>query len=84
MKSSSFLIKKPWLSEKATSFSGLGKYVFLVDRQATSYEIKRAIESIYKVQVVKVNILNRVRQGKHMKKAIVTLRSGQKIDIVPH
>lgn len=84
MKLSSLLIKKPWISEKATDLAGLGKYVFAVAPKATSYEVKRVIELIYKVHVVKVNILNKVRKGKSTKKAVVTLREGEKIDIVPH
>lgn len=84
MRPSSLLIKKPWISEKATDLAGLGKYVFIVEHNATSCEIKKAIESIYKVHVVKVNILNKVLNGKSIKKAVVTLREGEKIDIVPH
>ena len=84
MKSNSLLIKKPWISEKSTNLSGLSKYVFLVMPKSSSHEIKRAIESIYKVHVVKINTLSKVRKGENTKKAIVTLREGEKIDIVPH
>lgn len=84
MNSNNFIIKKPWISEKSTEESNMGKYVFLVFPKANSHEVKIAIESIYKVHVVKVNILNKVYKGKRTKKAIVTLREGEKIDIVPH
>lgn len=84
MRSNNLLIKKPWISEKATDLSGLGKYVFLVLPKSNSHEIKRAVESIYKVHVVKINTLSKVYKGKITKKAVVTLREGEKIDIVPH
>ncbi|MBT9151225.1 MAG: 50S ribosomal protein L23 [candidate division WS2 bacterium] len=84
MKLSNLIIKKPWISEKATDLSGLGKYVFLVLPKSNSHEIKKAIESIYKVRIVKINTLKKVYKGKSTKKAVVTLRKGEKIDIVPH
>jgi len=84
MKSNSLIIKKPWISEKATRLSSLGKYVFLVLPKSNSHEIKKAIESIYKVHIVKINTLKKVYKGKSTKKAVVTLRKGEKIDIVPH
>ena len=60
MKSNSLIIKKPWISEKATRLSSLGKYVFLVLPKSNSHEIKKAIESIYKVHIVKINTLKKV------------------------
>lgn len=73
--------------------SKLNKYVFLVDRKASSHEIKKGIESIYKVNVEAVNIINQKGKVKSLgrsvgrrpasKKAIVTLRKGQVIDILP-
>ncbi len=86
-----FLIKKPWVTERSTDLSALGKYVFLVQREATKPEIKKAVKEIYKVDPVSINIINRppkrkgagMRKGKQSgyKKAIVTLKKGQKIDI---
>ncbi|HVO28450.1 MAG TPA: 50S ribosomal protein L23 [Candidatus Paceibacterota bacterium] len=87
-----FLIKKPWVTEKATGLATAGKYVFLVQNAATKPEIKKAIKAIYKVDAVAVNVVNRPpkrkRFGGRMKgaqeayrKAIVTLKEGQKIDI---
>ena len=86
------IIKKPWVTEKATNLSAQGKYVFLVKKKASKPEIKKAIKEIYKVEVVDVNVVNRPpkrkRFGNAMKgaqesyrKAIVTLKTGQKIDI---
>lgn len=82
--SSKLTIKKPWISEKAGDQSTLGKYVFLVDKDASSHEIKTTIELIYKVHVVKTNIVRIVNKGKNIKKAIVTLKKGETIDIMPH
>ena len=53
-----FLIKKPIITEKATQMSSLRKYMFLVEKNATSPEIKKAVKEIYKVDTVRVNIIN--------------------------
>ncbi len=86
-----FIIKKPWITEKSTDLSKIGQYVFLVKKNATKPEVKKAIKEIYRVDVVAVNIVNRPAKAKHMgqhygtqqgyKKAIVTLKVGQKIDL---
>lgn len=80
----SLIIKKPWISEKAALMSALGKYVFLVDTNAKAIQIRQAIESIYKVHVVKVNIVRVNHPEKNMKKAIVTLKKGETIDTISH
>ena len=92
--SNKFLIKHPLITEKATRMSSMGKYMFLVDGKAVRPEIKKAIEAIYKVKVIKINIINtkpkQRRLGRSIgvkpgyKKAIVTLKEGQKLDILPH
>ena len=86
-----FLIKKPLVTEKSTALSGEGKYVFMVKPEATKNEIKKAVRAIYKVDRTAVNIVRRRGKTKQMgalrgaqsgyKKAIVTLKKGQKIDI---
>ena len=86
-----FLIKKSWITEKAAREAPLGKYVFSVEKNATKSEIKKAIKEMYKVDAVKVNVLNRVRKQKGfqrvkgyqqgIKKAVVTLKKGQTIDV---
>lgn len=86
-----FLIKKPRVTEKAADLNVSGKYVFLVKKNATKPEVKKAIRAIYKVDSVAVNIINKVPKKKRMgavkgsqagyKKAIVTLKAGQKIEI---
>ena len=87
-----FLIKKPWVTEKAGNLGAVRQYVFLVDGAATKPEVKKAVEALYKVNVVSVNIVNRPAKRKRFRgilrnagdgqrKAVVTLKDGQKIDI---
>ncbi len=86
-----FIIKKPIITEKASDLSGLGKYVFMVKTSATKNEVKKAVKEIYRVDAAEVNIVNlpakprSYRGRKHAKpgykKAVVTLKQGQKIDL---
>ena len=87
-----FLIKKPWVTEKSGMMNAEGKYTFMVQDHATKPEIKKAVKEIYKVDVVAVNVVNRPPKTKSSgrgrkgtkegyRKAIVTLKDGQKIDI---
>ncbi|HEY8495757.1 MAG TPA: 50S ribosomal protein L23 [Limnochordales bacterium] len=85
------VIKRPLVTEKATELMQQGKYVFEVDRSANKTQIKRAVETIFNVKVVKVNTIRMQgklrRQGRWIgrtperKKAIVTLQEGQRIPI---
>jgi len=89
--SSAHVIKKPWVTEKATALGAAGKYVFLLHGHATKNEVKKAVHELYHVDVASVNIVNRPPKIKRfrgrrgttsvLKKAIVTLKAGQKIDI---
>ncbi len=89
-----FVITQPLISEKATRLSTLGKYVFLVDKKAAAPEIKKALEAIYKVNITDINVINIPprprRTGRYVserpsyRKAIVTLKKGEKLDIMPH
>ena len=82
---------KPLVTEKASELGILNKYVFAVNRRMNKIEIKKAVRSIYNVDPVSVNILNfsgkNVRFGrikgktKAWKKAVITLRPGDKIEI---
>jgi large subunit ribosomal protein L23 len=84
------VIIKPVVSEKSYQLIESNKYVFQVDPRAGKEEIKDAVESIFKVRVVGVNTMHRVgkikKQGRTqgrtsaMKKAIVTLAQGDKIE----
>jgi len=83
------ILLKPLLSEKGTHFASTGRYVFVVDRAANKPEIKKSIQKIYKVHVEGVRIVNlpskKRRYGRTsgetsaFKKAIITLKKGEKI-----
>ena len=84
-------IRNPIITEKATILSEQNKTVFKVHEKANKNIIKKNIEKLFKVNVIKVNIINRksklkMRQGRKTyksgyKKAIVTLKKGQSIDL---
>ena len=84
-------ILSPLLTEKSTNLSGLNKIVFKVHRKANKKNIKYNIEKIFKVNVTKVNIINKQNRTKltrgrkvkmsGFKKAIITLKKGQSIDL---
>jgi len=84
------IIKSLMRTEKSTTYEPDRKYLFLVDVKANKIQIKRAVEHIYKVKVRDVNTfvsagkLKRVRyhlgRTPELKKAIVTLKEGQKIE----
>lgn len=83
------VLKQYHLSEKTNVLSSTGRYVFVVDKKANKIEVKKAVEAVYDVHVANVNIVNtkgKVRRygrsvGKtsSWKKAIVTLKQGEKI-----
>ena len=86
------IIKAPVITEKSTAIaSNERSYVFKVDVKANKSQIKDAIERIFNVKVESVNTVNvhprKKRVGRHTgmtnkyKKAIVTLVSGNKIDL---
>lgn len=92
MKTNFDIIKSLIRTEKGTSFlEPFGKYLFWVVNTANKLEIRKAVEDIYKVKVRKVNTqichgkLKRVRihygRTPDWKKAIVTLKEGEKIDV---
>ena len=84
-------IISPAVTEKATSLSEFNKVVFKVHRGASKNSIKRSVEKTFKVNVTKVNTINFKRKNKIIrgkkstkpgyKKAIVTLKKGQSIDL---
>ena len=88
------VIKKPLVTEKATQVTAShNQYVFEVDVSSNRHEIRNAIEELYKVKVEKVRTLIvrgkiknfRQRSGKrpNWKKAYVTLKEGNKIELHP-
>ena len=84
-------IRQPIITEKATILSEQNKTVFKVHKKANKKIIKKNIEKLFKVKVIKVNIINsktkiKLKQGRvskkcGYKKAIVTLKKGQSIDL---
>jgi len=84
-------IISPVITEKATTLSEFNKIVFRVHKGASKNSIKKSIEKIFKVNVIKINTINlkgktKLVKGKKSsrpgyKKAIVTLKKGQSIDL---
>ena len=84
-------IISPIVTEKSTNLSEQNKVVFKVPTNANKKNLKKNIEKIFKVNVVKVNIINKknrtkIARGKKVKisgfkKAIITLKKGQNIDL---
>ena len=86
------IVKEPHISEKATNLAEDNKYVFKVYDKTNKPEIKKSVEGIYGVDVLSVNIIKipakKRRLGrtegfrKRYSKAIVTIKEGQKIEIL--
>jgi large subunit ribosomal protein L23 len=84
-------ILSPLLTEKSTNLSGENKIVFKVRNSANKKNLKNNIEKIFKVNVTKINIINKQSRTKFtrgrkvkvsgFKKAIITLKKGQSIDL---
>ena len=84
-------IISPIVTEKSTNLSEQNKIVFKVSNKLNKIILKKNIEKIFKVNVVKVNIINKqsrkkITRGKKVKikgykKAIITLKKGQSIDL---
>lgn len=85
------ILIRPIVTEKTTQQAAYNQYAFVVDMSANKGQIKKAVESVFKVAVEGVNIV--VQKGKtkrfrgrkafrsDFKKAYVTLKSGQSIDM---
>lgn len=84
-------IIKPWITEKAQELMSANKYVFKLKAKTTKREAKVAVERLYNVRVEDVNIINipskKRRFGRNqgmksaVRKAVVTLKEGDKIEI---
>jgi len=87
------IIKYPVISDKATRLLELNKYTFMIDRKANKFTIKKVIEYFFNVNVIKINTLNTAQKKKtvgrfsgyksNYKKAIITLKEGDKINLFP-
>jgi large subunit ribosomal protein L23 len=91
VKDANNIIRNPLITEKGSRLSEKeNKYLFQVDRRANKIDIRNAIKEIFKVAVQKVNIVNQIGKLKRVrhkpgmtaaiKKAIVTLKKGEKIE----
>ena len=84
-------IISPHITEKSTNLSEQNKIIFKVPPKANKKILKKNIEKIFKVNVIKINIINKktrikvTNRGKKkilgFKKAIVTIKKGQNIDL---
>ena len=84
-------ILSPIVTEKSTNLSDQNKIVFKVNKNANKKNLKNNIEKIFKVNVIKINMINKksrtkTTRGKKVrvkgfKKAIITLKKGQNIDL---
>lgn len=87
------VLRTPHITEKATALTEKNFYVFNVFEKSNKIEIKRAVEDLYGVEVESVKTINvlpkKRRIGKTMgwskgyKKAIVKIKAGQKIEVLP-
>lgn len=85
------ILIKPIVTEKSMSLLEGNKYTFLVSPEANKVEVKKAVEDLFKVKVLKVNTMvvkgkqkrvrNIIGRTSDRKKAIVTLREGDKIEL---
>ncbi len=81
----------PVVTEKSTNLSEQNKIVFKVPAKANKINLKKNIEKLFKVNVTKINIINKqsrskITRGRKVKivgykKAIITLKKGQSIDL---
>jgi len=87
------ILKTPHITEKATDLVKKNQYVFKVFPEANKTEIKKAIEDLYGVDVESVKTINVPRKQRRLgrirgwrkgyKKAIVKIKEGQKIEVMP-
>lgn len=87
------VLKEPHISEKATALAQQNQYVFKVYPRTNKIEIKKAVQALYGVDVISVKIIKipkrRRRLGKisgwrkGYKKAIIKIKEGQKIEVLP-
>jgi large subunit ribosomal protein L23 len=84
------ILIEPWITEETTRIAELNKYVFKVAPVADKNKVKKSVEDLYGVKVISVNVINIPRKKRirgrvtgwksGYKKAIVTLKEGDKIE----
>jgi large subunit ribosomal protein L23 len=85
------ILIKPIITEKATFLGAENKYIFEISPRANKIDVQKAFEQTYKIKPIKINIIKvkgkKVRYGrtsgqtKNWKKAIITLKAGDKIEL---
>jgi len=93
MRAMSLVLKSPQITEKAVVLQDKNQYIFKVIDGAAKPEVKKAVEEVYNVDVLKVRMINvpakRKRLGRTSgwqsgyRKAMVTIKKGQNIEILP-
>jgi large subunit ribosomal protein L23 len=93
MRDATTVLRRPVISEKSYRLMNGNVYVFVVDPRATKVDVRHAVEQAFGVHVEKVNTMNRkgkatrnrrtntVGHRPNTKRAVVTLRAGDKIDL---
>jgi len=86
------VLRRPLVTEKNAALQAQGKYAFEVAGEASKEQVKQAVEKAFNVTVTQVNVMTRGGKGQRMrgrwvmrpswKKAIVTLKPGDTIEIV--
>jgi large subunit ribosomal protein L23 len=86
------VLRRPLITEKNAALQAQGKYAFEVAGEANKEQVKQAVEKAFNVTVTQVNVITVPGKGRRMrgrvvvspswKKAVVTLRPGDKIEIV--
>ena len=87
------VLRGPHVTEKATDLTQKNQYIFKVYPRANKIEIKKAVEDVYGVNVVSVNVIRVPRKRRRLgkiegwrkgyKKAIIKIKEGQKIEVLP-
>lgn len=85
------ILIEPWITEASTALGELNKYIFKIFSRANKKQVKDAVEKIYKVKVLSVNVVSMPRKKRQQgrksgwragfKKAVVTLKDGDSIDL---
>lgn len=88
------VLRAPHITEKATEATRLNQYIFRVEDRASKGEVKQAIQEVYGVHVVTVRKIHIPRKQRRQRghiwwksgytKAIIELRKGEKIEVLPH
>jgi len=81
MKNLNQVVKRPVITEKSAAAVAQNKYTFEVDRRASKGEIERAVERLFKVTVLDVQSVNVKGKKSDRKKAFVTVKEGDKIEL---